>query len=154
MQYPKPKLKKHNRKKVHDFSTGVKRKEYEDAGGICRTCGAEPITQYHHANEKGMGGGRGLGIQINCIGVGDICHNHSNIDFLHMSNEILEQRIEEAFKEFAMWNVNGISLYTGCSVEEVERQIRKGFLKVQHDSRKGMDYVYTEDIKRWLMGVA
>jgi hypothetical protein len=97
-RFDKQKTKK--KKNIHDFSPKVKNKEYEDAKGLCRICQAEPITQYHHINEKGMGGGKGLGIQINCLGVGNRCHNHDNTEFLKACDRILGERIEEVFVSF------------------------------------------------------
>lgn len=144
--FPKPRYKKQNRRKIHDFSEEVKQKEYEDAGGMCRTCGQEPITQYHHINEKGMGGGRGLGIQINCLGVGDKCHNHDDIDFLHKANEILKYRTEKMFNNNSgIYSWDEIYSQLGMCFDEFYSQIHKGFLREYFPG-----CIEINDIKRWL----
>jgi len=155
MQYPKPEYKKHSRKAVHDFSAKVKKAEYEDAKGICRICHSEPITQYHHITEKGMGGGRGLGIQINCLGVGDRCHNHDNTEFLKQADKILRQRIDTLFKPYTIYPLNMVSGKLDISMDELYRQHIKGFLKLISGDMVG-DMAYSTSlyhIARWL-GVA
>ncbi len=133
MQFPKPELKKHNRKSLHDFSAKVKKAEYEDAKGMCRICHSEPITQYHHINEKGMGGGRGLGIQINCLGVGNKCHNHDNTEFLRQADRILEERIINLFPDIREFPLYQVAAYLRMTYAEVIRQANKGFLKTYED---------------------
>lgn len=150
MMYPKPETKK--KKNVHDFSPKVKKKEYEDAKGMCRICHSEPITQYHHINEKGMGGGKGLGIQINCLGVGNRCHNHDNTEFLNACDKILESRIDEEFRGYDGYAVKSIAQRLGMSENEVISQQMKKFLKCKMMDLEQITYVSTkEDIKRWLM---
>lgn len=155
MRFPKPETKK--KKNIHDFSAKVKKKEYEDAKGLCRICHSEPITQYHHINEKGMGGGKGLGIQINCLGVGDRCHNHDNTEFLKECDRILEQRIEEEFSKFDGYSIKAIAQRLGMNEDEVISQQMKKFLKckmvgVGRERLEQITYISTkEDIKRWLM---
>lgn len=156
MKFPKVKSKKHNRKTAHDFSKEVKRKEYEDAKGTCRICQSRPITQYHHANEKGMGGGRGLGIQINCIGLCDTCHNHDNTEMLRETKEILRDRINKMLP-----NYNGSTHYPVKDIAEalqvnedyILRQMIKGFLKASVNNEAWGMSANKEDISRWL-GVA
>lgn len=148
-QFQKPKLKK-QKKNIHDFSQKVKKKEYEEAKGLCRICHSEPITQYHHINEKGMGGGKGLGIQINCLGVGDRCHNHDNTEFLRACDRILESRIEKAFTEeiegfVRYYGADVIAIKLGMDIFDVFDQMSKGFLRVNGLAAN------RESIKRWLM---
>jgi hypothetical protein len=155
MQYPKQKLKKHSRKAIHDFSAKVKKAEYEDAKGICRICHSEPITQYHHINEKGMGGGRGLGIQINCLGLCNTCHNHNSTELLKQCDNILRHRIDMLFKPNTIYSLNMVSGELGISMDELYKQYTKGFLELISGDKVG-DMVYTTSlyhIARWL-GVA
>lgn len=152
----KPKTKR-RRAKIHNFSKKVKQQEYDDAKGICRICNIEPITQYHHINEKGMGGGRGLGICINCLGVGDKCHNHDDTEFLKKANEILRKRINKIFGDYEYFNKRGMTERIGISLEELEYQINKGFLKESKITGAMGIYLdctysiyYRDDVKRWL----
>lgn len=144
--YPKEQKKKVSRKSIHDFSQKIKNQEYEEAKGVCRICGIEPITQYHHINEKGMGGGRGLGIQINCLGVGEKCHNHDNTEFLRQANKILERRIEESFgSEHRIFSCPDVIDTLKMSGDEFYNQLYKGFLKEFFPG-----CIKINDIKRWL----
>jgi hypothetical protein len=145
---PKPAYKSRNRKAIHDFSQKVRQAEHEDAKGICRICQCKPITQYHHANEKGMGGGRGLGIQINCIGVCDTCHDHSNLDFLRKSNEILLNRILVLFPDIREYTMEEVAATLRMKNDEATRQYIKGFLKATNGLKTCQLY-----IRQWL-GVA
>jgi hypothetical protein len=152
---PKPAYKSRNRKTVHDFSQKVKQAEYEDAKGICRICQSKPITQYHHANEKGMGGGRGLGIQINCIGLCDTCHNHDIPENLKKASEILRQRIDKIAPTDGPYFIWSLRSALDMSQDEVFRQMSKGFLKHEYldtDTERAMATAITtkEDICRWL----
>lgn len=153
MMYPKPDTKK--KKNIHDFSAKVKKKEYEDAKGLCRICQNEAITQYHHINEKGMGGGKGLGIQINCLGVGNRCHNHDNTEFLKACDKILEERIKEKFPQSDMFTFADTFIIQQLEIdkEDLARQVSKGFLKRRCKEINGKCHVFYkhEDIKRWLM---
>ena len=134
-----------------EFSKKIKKREYEEAGGICRICGKEPITQYHHITEKGMGGGRGTNLQINCLGVGDDCHNHDNPEFLHKSDEILRQRVDKIFpgRMDGAYDEITISILLGATTE-VEHAMNKGSLKYHFHTFGRIST--KEEILRWLEG--
>jgi len=134
-----------------DFSAKVKQQEKEDAGGICRICGQEPITQYHHITEKGMGGGRGTGLQINCLGVG-ACHNHDNPDFLRKADEILRQRVDKLFpgRMDGAYTESEIALRLDDKNEEIVSHAMNKHLKNRwHTSGR---ISTKEEILRWLEG--
>lgn len=150
---PKPEYKKHSSKSIHDFTSKVKKQEYEEAKGLCRICQSEPITQYHHITEKGMGGGRGLGIQINCLGVGDRCHNHDNTEFLQACDRILNERINELFSGSICYLTDEIENILKIDYPVLQKQIMKGFLKLT-EKYYGDKAASRGDIKRWLKGVA
>lgn len=134
-----------------DFSAKVKQREKEEAGGVCRICFRESITQYHHITEKGMGGGRGTGLQINCLGVGESCHNHDNTIFLRKADKILRQRVDRIFpgrmdEAFSEAEIT-------CRLEakkEVEHGMNKGSLKYRW--HRGERISTKEEILRWLEG--
>jgi hypothetical protein len=155
--YPKPTHKSKKQKRngmpkdiielVHQRSG--RRCENESRGFRC----GKSVTEYpHHLNERGLGGGRGLDIVLNLLDICEDCHNHDDVNFLHWCDYELDRRINEAFSysqlfDIIFFGLDDISVITGLSRDEIDRQVLKGFLKT---SPEGICHI--DDIIRWLHG--
>lgn len=150
--FDKPKKKAKSRRKV--VPKKVMKIVEERSKGICEYCNSNKATDPHHICEIGMGGGNRLDIPINILHVCRICHNHDNTKFLQDANNILRQRVEKKFKlSGVLYPSVTIALYARMTIDEVERQMEKGFLKVTNISPNWGKSSSKEDIMRWL-GVA
>jgi hypothetical protein len=97
-----------------------------------------------------MGGGRGTGLQINCLGVG-ACHNHDNPDFLRKADEILRQRVDKLFpgRMDEAYSQMDISIVLE-STADVTHGMNKGGLNYRW--HRGERISTKEEILRWLEG--
>jgi hypothetical protein len=148
MLYPKAQTKPS--KKKNEFTAKIKKVEKDLANGICRKCKSKSIAHYHHITEKGLGGSRGLSIQINCLGLCCECHNHDDSDFSRWADIQLYIRIDSIFADYEDFTLEEISKRLGMTKESIDHQHYKGFL-TQENPKSG--YYFTKnDIKRWLRG--
>jgi len=137
----KTKIKRHKAKQVPESVMKIVR---ERSGGICEHCGQNKATDAHHIKLKSQGG---LDIAINILHVCRVCHQHSNIDFLHKAKEILRDRINNCFDDYMFYSPGSIAWKLNMEHEEVIKQTRKGFLKTSHPLIPCM--ASKDDIKRW-----